>query len=129
MPEAGPQQRILAVDDEEGIRYALKRLLSKIGYSVILAKSGEEALELMKEGPFHLLLADLKLPGLDGLEVARHFKSSFPQAGILVLTGIPSPETARQAADLGVFDYLAKPFDCGQRPHCELCFQMELFLK
>ena len=102
---------VLVVDDEEGVRYALGRLLSTMGHRAISVASGEEALETMETQSFDLLITDLKLPGIDGTQVLRSFKSRFPKAGTIALTGIPSYESATAVAELGVDAYLGKPFD------------------
>ena len=103
--------RILVVEDEPGIAHAIGHILGSMGHKAVLADSGQKAKELMAQGAYELLMTDLKLPDADGMEIARHFKDKFPQSQVTVLTGYPSLETAREAIALGVYDYIAKPFE------------------
>jgi DNA-binding response OmpR family regulator len=100
--------RILVVDDEAPIRMTLERLLRRRGYEVTVAGSGEEALEALDRQPFELLLLDLKLPGISGLDVARHARTLQPAAAILLLTGHAALEDEPDATGLGAFEYMLK---------------------
>ncbi|HET9223431.1 MAG TPA: response regulator [Roseiflexaceae bacterium] len=100
--------RILVVDDEAPIRITLERLLQCQGYSVTVAASGEEALALLDQRTFDLLLLDLKLPGMSGLEVAGHARTLQPAPAILLLTGHAAPEDAPDATRLDAFEYILK---------------------
>jgi DNA-binding response OmpR family regulator len=100
--------RILVVDDEAPIRMTLERLLQRRGYSVSVAASGEEALALLDQHSFDLLLLDLKLPGISGLEVAGQARTLQPAAAILLLTGHAAPEDAPDATRLDAFEYMLK---------------------
>ncbi len=106
--------QILIVDDEANIRLTLQALLSRAGYTVTVAASGEEAIDLMQQHTYHLLLVDLKMPGMDGMQVAEASRDILPDATILVLTGHGSMETAIDALRQGVFDYLLKTTDPNQ---------------
>lgn len=100
--------RILVVDDELPIRTTLSALLQRRGYEVTVAANGEEALDLIHQRPFDLLLLDLKMPGLSGMDVAHRARELHPDAAILILTGHGSLESALDGLRLGVFDYMLK---------------------
>ena len=103
--------RILVVDDEEVIRDGCSRILTREGYAVCTAKSGGEALERFDLEPFDLVLLDMKMPGLGGIETLTRLKEMDPGLTILIITGYPSIETAVKAIKLGAYDYITKPFD------------------
>ncbi len=105
--------RILVVDDEAPMRESLKDWLTEDGYEVGLAASGEEAIALAKERSWDVILLDLKMPGMDGLETLRRLKDEDvnTDAEILMMTAYGTIETAVQAMKEGAFDYLLKPFD------------------
>jgi heterodisulfide reductase subunit A2 len=100
--------RILVVDDEAAIRLTMDILLRRHGYTVTTAESGEEALALIEQQPFDLLLLDLKMPGLSGLEVAERAQKMQPAAAILILTGSSAIEGALDEPGVGQFSYLIK---------------------
>ncbi len=102
--------RILIADDEEGIRESLNLILAE-EYDLIFAKDGEETLARLNSEPFELVLLDIKMPKLDGLEVLRRLKSTNPIPPVLVLTAYQSVELAKEAVKLGALDYLPKPFE------------------
>jgi DNA-binding NtrC family response regulator len=102
--------RILVVDDEKIIRDGSSRILAKEGYAVITAGSGEEALERYDREPFDLILLDVKMPGIGGIETLRKLKELDPGLTVLIVTGYPSTETAVKAIKLGAYDYVTKPF-------------------
>lgn len=111
MSERSPTQRnahILVADDEAPIRTTLGDLLRRRGYEVTTAENGEAALALLHQRPFDLLLLDLKMPGLSGIDVARRGAELYPDAKIIILTGHGSLDTALDGLHLGVFDYLLK---------------------
>jgi len=105
------KEKILVIDDEEGLRNFCKRALTKEGYEVEVSSSGEEALALMKENQFALALIDLKMPGIDGIEVLKRIKKEYPRTEAIILTGYGSFESAVDALRLGADDYLTKPID------------------
>jgi len=100
--------RILVVDDEAAIRLTMDMLLRRHGYTVTTAASGEEALALIAQQPFDLLLLDLKMPGLSGLEVAERAQKMQPATAILILTGSSAIEGALGEPGVGEFSYLIK---------------------
>lgn len=101
--------RVLVVDDEEVVRLGYRRVLSADGFTVMAAGNGFEALDLMCDGRFDVVLLDMRLPGMDGLQVLRAIKERWPQSEVVMVTGYPSIETAKEAVKLGAYDYLAKP--------------------
>jgi len=105
----GPVQ-ILLVEDEVHVAGALQVVLREAGYQVFWAATGQRALELLAERSFDLLLADLYLPDMDGLEVVRQARAQRPPVPVIVITGYSSLETAVAALRLGTADYLEKPF-------------------
>ena len=102
--------RILIADDEEGIRESLSLILGE-EYDLTFAKDGEETLAKLAQEPFELVLLDIKMPKLDGLEVLRRLKSNGSATPVLVLTAYQSVELAKEAVKLGALDYLPKPFE------------------
>ena len=105
--------RILIADDEEGIRESLNLILSE-EHALSFAKDGEETLKKRGEDDFDLLLLDIKMPKLDGLEVLRRLKATEKMIPVLILTAYQSVELAREAVKLGAMDYLPKPFERDQ---------------
>lgn len=102
---------ILVVDDEAAIRESLKDWLMEDGYRVALAIDGENAIAMVQESQYDVILLDLKMPGIDGLETMRRVKELSPDSGVLMMTAYASVDTAVQAMKEGAFDYLVKPFD------------------
>ncbi|MCH7497761.1 MAG: sigma-54-dependent Fis family transcriptional regulator [Candidatus Marinimicrobia bacterium] len=108
--EAGAQSKILVVDDDNYIRLFLQETLEGIGYSVVLAEDGEDALEKIKSSPPDLVLTDLKMPKKDGLELLTDVQKLNQPPGVIIITAYGTVETAVQAMKDGAFDYLTKPF-------------------
>ena len=103
--------RILVIDDEYAMRESLKDWLSEDGYQVGLAASGPEAIEMVKKSSWEVLLLDLKMPGMDGIETLKNIKEINPEIEVLMMTAYATVDTAVEAMKLGAFDYLVKPFD------------------
>ncbi|MDY7038950.1 MAG: response regulator, partial [Thermodesulfobacteriota bacterium] len=103
--------RILVVDDEAAMRESLNDWLLEDGYEVGLAAGGEEALIMASENSWEVILLDLKMPGMDGIETLRRLKEISPEAEILMMTAYATVDTAVQAMKEGAYDYLVKPFD------------------
>lgn len=103
------KSRILVVDDEEIVRLSHLRLLSRDDCNVAAVWNGFEALREMERDCFDLVLLDLRMPGMDGMTVLKLIKQRWPQSEVVVITGYPSVETAKEAIRLGAYDYLAKP--------------------
>jgi CheY-like chemotaxis protein len=106
--------KILVVDDESIIRDLLYEFLTGQGHTVLLASSGEEALKFLSEPEIKLALVDLKLPGLDGLELIRSIKKLKPSLPCLLMTAYPDKESLARARKLGVSAYITKPFQLDQ---------------
>lgn len=100
---------ILLVDDEEIILKSVSFDLKKEGYEVTTAQSGEEAVKRLNDNHFDLVITDLLMEGIDGIQVLKKVKELKPECLVLVLTGYGSMETAIEALRLGAFDYLLKP--------------------
>src|SRR5881398_1744537 len=103
--------RILVIDDEPMMSDSLRRHLEEEGYSVDTASSGTEAIDLFDGGAHHLVICDLQLPDMDGLELLRHMKDAKPATEIIVVTGYGSVQKAVEATKAGAFDFVEKPFD------------------
>ena len=101
---------VLVVDDERPTRILMERELPQSGCKVVAVPSGEEALEVLSRQEFDVVLLDLKMPGLGGVETLRRLRSSGVTAEVVVLTGHPDVDTAIEAMKLGAYDYLTKPF-------------------
>src|ERR1051325_7035094 len=107
---AAGRPRILVVDDEASIRDLLSKTLALAEYEVDAAPDGRAALDRMRMYPYDLLIADLKMPGMDGLTVireAKRYKSDLP---VIIITGYSTEASAIEAVNLGVSGYLTKPF-------------------
>lgn len=102
--------RILVVDDEKNIRLLLDQCLSAEGYQVDTAVNGDHAVEKFAAAPYDLVILDMKMPGLDGIEVLRRIKRTQPAVPVIMVTGYGSIETAVETMKLGAVDYLRKPF-------------------
>lgn len=101
---------IMIVDDEMIIRESFLHWFEKFGYHVDAAASGPEALEKLEEFPFDLLFVDIKMPGMDGIELLARVKEEYPDTMVVIITAYGSIETAVEAMKLGASDYLLKPF-------------------
>jgi two-component system, NtrC family, response regulator PilR len=103
--------RILVVDDERSMRELLAIVLKREGYDVLLAENGKKAIELLEREPFDLLISDIKMPDLSGVEVLRAAKQIDQDILGIMITAFASTESAVEAMRLGACDYLSKPFD------------------
>jgi len=102
--------RLLIVDDEQSIRKLCMTVGEALGYVCMEAESGESALALLEEQPAHMVLTDLVMPNMTGLEFLEKIKKLLPRTEVAVMTGHGSVETAVQAMKLGAYDYISKPF-------------------
>ena len=100
---------ILIVDDEEVVRLSHRRSLASMNCNTQVAEDGASALHFMEEQAFDVILLDLRMPDLDGMEVLRTVKIRWPDSEVVVITGYPSIESAKEAVRLGAHNYLAKP--------------------
>jgi len=107
---------LLVIDDDPLLTRTLKRVLEREGYFVDVARDGYEGIKKAKSGFFHLVLCDIRMPGLDGLMTIQHIqefqeKAGAGKSGFIVITAYDSPESRSRACQLGVTDFLLKPFD------------------
>jgi len=115
----GIESKVLIVDDDKNVRDFLERFLKQKGYlSVQSVESGKEAIDIIGEQDIKLVLLDIKLPGIDGIEVLRKIKEIKQDTGVIIITGFPEEATAKEALKLGAYDYIMKPFDLA---YLELC--------
>ena len=109
-PAAASSATLLVADDDPGLRESLERTLSREGYRVVLASDGRAALERVQGGDVDLVLTDLKMPGLTGLELLRAAKTVAPDVDVILLTAFGTVEEAVKAMKDGAYDFLTKPF-------------------
>jgi DNA-binding NtrC family response regulator len=102
--------RILVVDDDVFVRDVVLKFLSEQGYSVITANDGHEAIRYLRLEDIYLVLTDLRMPGVDGLEVLRTAMQINPKIAVVILTAYGTLDTALEAVKEGAYDYIAKPF-------------------
>ena len=101
--------KILAVDDEKNIRKTLTDILEDEGYFVLSAESGEEGLQLLQQESIDLMLLDVKLPGMDGIEVLKQVRKDYPNLDVIMISGHSTIKTAVQAVQMGAYNFLEKP--------------------
>ena len=106
-----PKQAVLIVEDERYIRVTLSFALAKLDVSLDIAANGEEALQKLAARPYAVMLLDLRMPGLDGMEVLRRVPEIRPDVKVIIITAYGSVEAAVEAMKLGAVDFLQKPFD------------------
>ena len=100
---------VLIVDDEEIVRRAHLRSLEETGCQARVAEDGNAAIRVMEQEPADVILLDLRMPGLDGMDVLKTIKTRWPASEVVVITGYPSIESAKTAVRLGACNYIAKP--------------------
>jgi len=101
--------KILVVDDEEVVRRSHIRTLASIHCDVEVVWNGAEALQVMEQRPADVVLLDLRMPGMDGMTVLKSIKEKWPETEVVIITGYPNIDSAKEAVRLGAYDYLAKP--------------------
>jgi len=106
--------QILLIEDDPGITDTLQRVLADEGYRVAVERRGDDGLQRASQDPFHLVITDLKLPGLNGLELVRQLHAAQPRLPIILVTAFGTTETAIEAMKFGAYDYVLKPFDIAQ---------------
>jgi DNA-binding NtrC family response regulator len=104
-------EKVLIVDDEEGIRKVLEVSLSQAGYHVATAAQGKDAIQIVRDEHPDIVLADIKMPGMDGIELQTRLNQADPELTIVLMTAYASVETAIKAMKNGAYDYIVKPFD------------------
>ncbi|MFN7957341.1 MAG: sigma-54 dependent transcriptional regulator [Holophagaceae bacterium] len=102
--------RVLVVDDDPGMRDGMAMSLKRAGFFAEQARGGEEALRMVRPGAFDAVVTDLRMPGMDGLQLTARLKAVDPTLPVLLITAFGSLESAREAMRLGAFDFLSKPF-------------------
>ncbi len=112
--EIRPDALVLIVDDEQDIRDASERILSRIGYRVQKASRGDEALDILNKNSIDIVLLDLKMPGMDGMEVLTRIRERSTEIQVIVITGYATVETAIEAMKQGAYDFIPKPFEPDQ---------------
>src|SRR3970282_1351397 len=103
------QGRVLGVDDDPVVAKSFDRVLSGKGYAVISARDGPEALEKLAGGNYDAIFADIRMPGMDGLEMAARVKATQPWLPVVIVTGYGSPASEARAKEIGVAGFLNKP--------------------
>jgi DNA-binding NtrC family response regulator len=101
--------KVLVVDDDEVVRLSYQRSLQAANCNVESVLNGEDALQALERQSFDVVLLDLRMPGMDGMSVLKAIKQAWPESEVLVITGYPTVESAKEAVRLGAYDYLAKP--------------------
>jgi DNA-binding NtrC family response regulator len=105
------KNRVLVVDDEELYRRAIERILRRVGFDVLMARDALEALQIVAEEPIQLVLCDIQMPGINGLELIRQLHEIEPDLPCIVMTGYNTPENSVEALQAGAHWYLEKPFE------------------
>jgi DNA-binding NtrC family response regulator len=103
------ESKILIIDDEEIVRRSYARALAGKQCIVRAASNGPDALQMMGEHAFDVVLLDQRMPGMDGMEVLKTIKARWPDSEVIMITGFPAIESAKEAVALGAYDYLTKP--------------------
>jgi len=114
MTEASAQPRVLVVDDDESLRITLAANLELENLDVVEAKSAQEALALIREQHFDVVLSDVRMPGMNGVDMFIALRTVKPELPVILMTAFSNEETVRKAISRGVFAVIAKPFDVQQ---------------
>ncbi len=105
------QMAIMLVDDEERFLVTTRKLFARMGYQVLTASGGAEALEKLRTNEIHVVVLDVKMPGMDGIDTLKEIKCRFPTVEVIMLTGHATMESAIEGLKSGACDYLMKPTD------------------
>jgi two-component system phosphate regulon sensor histidine kinase PhoR len=111
VPKTENELQVLVVDDELNIREGSQRILSRVGFDVLKASTGLEALSLLESQTIPIILLDLKMPGMDGMEVLKRIRQLHEEILVIVITGFATVETAIEAMKQGAYDFIPKPFE------------------
>ncbi len=106
--------KILVIDDEESLRDGAKRILSRMGFNVLLASTGQKGLDTLENEPAGIVLLDLKMPGMDGMDVLKNISAMEKNILVIVITGYATIETAIEAMKVGAYDFIPKPYEPDQ---------------
>ena len=104
------KKKILVIDDEQAICKMLEKFLSRKGYKAITALSGEEGIKKLKQEKPQVVLLDIKMPGIDGVETLKRIRKIDKKVGVIMITVIKEDEVGRKCMQLGAYDYITKPF-------------------
>ena len=107
---------VLVVDDDEGVRTVLRRALEEYKYRVLTASSGQEALDILARTDVEVMLLDIRMPGLSGLDVLRQAQANHPATGVVIVTAAAETQTAVEAMKAGAYDYVTKPINPDEVP-------------
>ena len=110
-PAEQERKSLLIVDDEEGIRRVLKEFFKRKGFDVFEAESGEQALQLIRSTNVSVVLLDIKMPGMDGLETLKRLLEINPKLGVVMTTAVEDEDKVKKALELGAYSYVLKPVD------------------
>ncbi len=105
------KMKMMLVDDEERFLQTTAKMLTRLGYDAVTASSGMECLQKLEQDLIHVVILDVKMPGLDGLETLKRIKQQFPMVEVIMLTGHATAESAVEGLKSGATDYLVKPTD------------------
>ena len=105
------KSRVLVVDDEDALRMVLSSELSSSGYEVATASDGDEAITVIQNKKFDLVLLDIKMPKIDGFEVLKFIKKNYPAMKVIMLTGFADLKNAIESKKHGAEDFVSKPYD------------------
>src|SRR3972149_4461225 len=111
------KEKILIVDDEKGIRDFLEIMLKKEGYKTAVAVSGEDAIKLFNNSSYDLVISDVRMKGMSGVELLKSIKEINPEIVVLMITAYASVDTAIDAMKAGAYDYITKPFKIDEVKH------------
>ncbi len=103
--------KVLVVDDDETVRVLLQRILQAAGYEAVIAANGKEALSVIADGGIDVVMLDINMPGLSGVEVLGKISTDWPDLCVIMVTAVADVQTAVTAMKLGAHDYITKPFD------------------
>ena len=106
--------RVLIADDDDGIRFVLEDLLTRLGHAFVSVSDGFDALQTLQEEHFDLALLDIRMDGMDGLEVLRSIRKTKPELVVVVITAHGTPDQAMEAIREGAYDYFTKPFELSE---------------
>jgi two-component system NtrC family response regulator len=107
-------QVILIVDDEEGVRDGLSELLKDEGYAVVCAEDGEEALNILRTTSIDLILTDMRMPGMSGIDLLKKVHEINDELGVIIITGYGEIESYIEAMSFGAMEYVSKPFKANE---------------
>lgn len=102
--------KVLVIDDEDIVRTSCIRVLSPEGYQVSVAQNGMEGIRMIEEENFDVVLTDLKMPDMDGIEILKKIKKEWPSIEVIIITGYQAIDAAKKSINLGAFEYIEKPF-------------------